>query len=233
MAKNLSIIIPTYNESINIQKLIDFLWKNTKKGQIEIIVVDSTKSTDNTAAIAESMGALVLRSHVSQRAYQMNLGATQATTGILYFIHADVIPPPSFYIDIITAINQKAAYGMFSYHFDTDQTLLKINAFFTRYLNMASGGGDQTLFISKSAFDSLQGFDSNLIIMEDFDLYRRAQKLKLNIVLIKNDAIVSARKYLLNSYLKVNMINFITLTLWRLGYPQARLALFYKRWIKK
>ncbi|MEO6538796.1 MAG: glycosyltransferase, partial [Ferruginibacter sp.] len=95
----ISIIIPTYNESELIGKLINFLKEFGNKDISEIIISDGG-STDNTAEIAKNAGAQVIISPQKGRAAQMNFGASMATSDILYFIHADTLPPPSFFTDI-------------------------------------------------------------------------------------------------------------------------------------
>ena len=71
-------------------------------------------------------------------------------------------------------------------------------------------------------------FDENLPIMEDFDFVWRAKK-QYPLHFVKNPVLVSARKYERNSYLKVQIINGITFTLFRRGYCPFKLAKWYKR----
>lgn len=89
----LSIIIPTLNERHCIGRLIDRLL-TADQSKMEIIVVDGG-STDGTVEFLQTKGIRVINSEPS-RAKQMNLGAQLAQNELLYFIHADTLPPLPF-----------------------------------------------------------------------------------------------------------------------------------------
>ncbi|MEN0050252.1 MAG: TIGR04283 family arsenosugar biosynthesis glycosyltransferase [Bacteroidota bacterium] len=226
---HLSIIIPTLNERQNIQRLIPYLFHNSGLSLVEIIVVDAAKSEDGTAEAAEQAGAKVIRCSECSRAVQMNTGAKQAGGDVLYFIHADVLPPNTYVSDIQTAIKEGNDFGYFSYQFDSKKPWLKINSYFTRFNGLFAGGGDQTLFIQKRAFDLLNGFNSQLKIMEDFDLTKRAHKKKFAFKIIKNDVLVSARKYERNPYLWVNFVNLIIFVMYWLGSSSNLMKAVYRK----
>ena len=230
--QTISIIIPTYNEADNIVKLLRFINTHKSTDVIETIVVNASKTTDNTAELAIECGAKVITCDICTRSAQLNHGALAATGNILYFIHADVLPPQRFGTAIMKAINDDIDYGFFSYKFDSDSMLLKINSYFTKYNGVFAGGGDQTLFITKSCFTDLGGFDESDLIMEDFNLYRKAKSKDVNITIINDDALVSARKYQDNSYLRVNLVNLATVIMWQLGYSQEKLKKFYNNQLK-
>jgi glycosyltransferase involved in cell wall biosynthesis len=91
----ISIVIPTYNEADQIAQTISKT--NAAKGehQIEIIVADGG-STDETLPIALRSNAITIVSNKKGRAAQMNKGASVAKGDVLYFLHADSIPPKNF-----------------------------------------------------------------------------------------------------------------------------------------
>ena len=93
---NISVIIPTYNEEENIEKLVTYL-QNVPQHEkiIEIILVDGW-SQDNTMFLAQRLGAKALKSEVRKRSLQMNMGAQVAQGEIFYFLHADTMPPLNF-----------------------------------------------------------------------------------------------------------------------------------------
>lgn len=225
----ISVIIPTLNEESNIgQQIKRFLSMPRQDLLCEVLVVDAG-SQDNTLEVAQRAGAKVLVSPYKGRAAQMNYGARQALGSILYFVHADVRPPASCLEDIVKALDDKAQLGCFAYYFDSKSPLLKINAWFTGFDWMANGGGDQTLFLPKACFWKLGGFDEQLPIMEDFDFVWRAKKKQYDLQLVKSRAIVSARKYEKNSYLKVQLVNAITFLAFRWGYSPQKLAKWYRK----
>lgn len=95
-----SIIIPTLNEEKYLGNLLSFLREQTIYVHTEIIIVDGG-SSDHTISIAQQYNVTVLKTDVACRAIQMNFGAKYAIGKILYFVHADVIPPSGFTQDII------------------------------------------------------------------------------------------------------------------------------------
>ncbi|MEL6719131.1 MAG: TIGR04283 family arsenosugar biosynthesis glycosyltransferase [Bacteroidota bacterium] len=226
---HLSIIIPTLNERNNIQRLIPYLFHNSGLSLVEVIVVDAERSEDGTAEVAEQAGAKVIRCKECSRAIQMNKGAEAAEGDVLYFIHADVLPPTTYVADIQEAVRENYDFGFFSYQFDSKKPWLKINSFFTRFNGLFAGGGDQTLFIRKRAFQLLNGFNPKLKIMEDFDLTKRARKKKFSFTIIKNDVLVSARKYERNPYLWVNFVNLIIFVMYWLGSSSNTMKAVYRR----
>ncbi|MEM9991993.1 MAG: glycosyltransferase [Bacteroidota bacterium] len=141
-----SIIIPTYNEAANIQHLVNYLQQYSPEATTEIIVVNACKTTDDTASIAQSAGARVYECKDCCRAAQMNLGAANAQFEILYFVHADVLPPPSFQRDIQQAFQEGNVFGWFSFKFDSSSKWLKINARYTRGDGIFAGGGGSNTF---------------------------------------------------------------------------------------
>ena len=100
----LTIIIPTLNEDFLLGRLLERLLTASNKA-VEIIVVDGG-STDRTAAIAESFHVQFVQCEAS-RAKQMNLGAKLAKGNMLYFVHADTVPPKSYFNDASDIFNSE------------------------------------------------------------------------------------------------------------------------------
>ncbi len=223
----LSIIIPTVDEEKLIGRLCTFLKDamNNDLRLIEIIVVDG-QSADNTKQIAAGHGVKVIESERKSRAVQMNRGAAEAKGDILYFVHADVLPPKSFIQDIFSSLKDGIDFGCFSYRFDLPSKLLKVNSRMTRKDSAIIGGGDQTLFIKRSVFETLLGFREDHSIMEDFEFYWRAKR-EFRSRIIPNDVLVSGRKYQKNNYLRVQLVNFLVFYGYRLGVSQSILAKWY------
>lgn len=222
----ISVIIPTLNEAGCIERLITHLQSNLKSIAYEIIVADGC-SSDDTRLIAERNGAVVLKCDRMSRAAQMNQGAEIAKGDILYFVHADTLPPSKFYDSILKAFNQGYGMGCFRFKFDSNRLLLKINSYFTRFDRMMFRGGDQTLFIRRESFESIGGYKDEYRIMEEYEFIRRARK-KLKFRIIPRDVLVSARKYEENSYFRVNFANLVVFTLFKNGASQERMIKAYR-----
>jgi len=154
--------------------------------------------------------------------------AATATYNIFYFVHADSIPPPSFCADILAAVNNGYALGRYQTRFEGNNWLLKFNAFFTRFDWFMCYGGDQTLFITKLLFSKLNGYQESLLMMEEYDLVERAKQLAKYKIFSKA-AIVSTRKYLANSWFKVQRANYKTVRLYKKGLSQPELVAQYKK----
>ncbi len=222
----ISIIIPTYNEAESISHLINYLRKNAAPSIAEIIVSDAG-SADNTLQIAQQAGAQAVLSPKKWRAAQMNYGASIATGNILYFIHADTFPPATFANDIEQAVAKGYGLGRHRTKFNSKKTILRVNAFFTRFDWFVCYGGDQTLFITKALFTQTGGFKEDMLIMEDYEIVIRArQKTKYKI--FAKAALVSARKYETNSWLTVQLANRKIVKMYKSGASQMDMVKKYK-----
>jgi rSAM/selenodomain-associated transferase 2 len=228
----ISIIIPTYNEAPHIAHTIHYLTQNSNGAIAEIIVADGS-STDGTAAIAESAGAKVLHCTVRSRAAQLNQGAKAAISNVLYFVHADTLPPVTYAEDIQNSIEAGHTMGCFRYRFDSDNLMLRINSWFTRFNWLFCQGGDKTFFIERTTFEALNGYDEHHIIMEEYDFLQRAVRHGYRYVVLPSEVLVSARKYEHNSWLRVQLANLIVFNFWRTGRVEpVRLKRIYQRLLR-
>lgn len=64
--------------------------------------------------------------------------------------------------------------------------------------------------------------------MEDFELVRRLRKKGYRLKLIVQDMVVSSRKYQLNSYLRVNIVNAIVFGMFKIGFGPEILKKVYQ-----
>ncbi|MEZ5043980.1 MAG: TIGR04283 family arsenosugar biosynthesis glycosyltransferase [Saprospiraceae bacterium] len=225
----LSIIIPTLNEAGQITKLLDYLFASPQADRLELIIVDG-QSSDNTCYLARQAGAKVVVSSERGRAIQMNKGAEMASGDVLYFLHADTLPPSSFYADIQTAIQGNVQSGSYRLSFDFNHWFLNLHAWFTRFNASALRYGDQSLFVSKACFEKVGGFDDQLLLMEDYEIVKRIRKACYFKVLQKR-VITSARRYLANGIFRLQVIFYLIYFMHRIGFSQARLLKVYQRLI--
>ncbi len=221
----ISIIIPILNEEKRLEKLLPYLLKHTKNS--EIIVVSCDATTDRSEAVCNSFSIPYYSISCASRALQMNHGAKIAQGNIFMFLHADVIPPSTFEKDIIEQIEDGYRAGFFAYDFNPSNKWLAINAKFTRKDGLFAGGGDQCQFFTRELFQNHNGYDANYVIMEDFALIRKLKRASIPLAIIQNPAIVSSRKYHKNSYLKVNLVNFMVFLAFLLGVSPSTLKKMY------
>lgn len=190
----LSVIIPMLNEASNIGKLLEYLQTGTHSlKDIEIIVVDGG-STDDSISIASALDKIKTIQSDKGRAKQMNAGAKEASGDILYFLHADSLPPLSFDQLIIEEVEKGNLAGCFRLRFDHDHWWLKLAGWLTKFSWRACRGGDQSQFITRELFDELGGFDERYIIYEDNDLINKLYARK-QFVVIQKPIQTSARCY--------------------------------------
>jgi len=226
----ISIIIPTYNEADQIEQTISKTHAANGEHKIEIIVADGG-STDETVTIALSSNAITIVSDKKGRAAQMNKGASVAKGDVLYFLHADSIPPKNFTGSILNAVNKNFSSGCFRLSFDHSHWFLKANCWFTKFDVNAVRFGDQSLFVTKDVFQKIGGFNESLLMMEDQEIIHRIKKFgKFKVV---NDVIItSARKYLDNGVYRMQGIFYRIWGLYYLGYSQEKLLQLHRKLIK-
>ena len=227
----ISIIIPVYNEEESIVGLLNYLNFHSDSSNVEILVVDGN-SSDHTVDKVRHAGFRCITSEKKGRAAQMNKGAICSSGEVLYFVHADSIPPKTFMRDILNAVDRGYKAGCYRFKFDSGHPLLKINAFFTRFNRLMCRGGDQTLFITRKLFEQLGGFNPEYHIMEDFDMIERIQARE-KFKIIPKEVIVSARKYKDNNYFKVNIANLIVFMMYFWGVSQEKMVNIYKSLINQ
>ena len=228
--EQISVIVPTYNEEAVIGSLVQHLLTERSDGLEEVLVIDGG-STDRTVAVARQAGAQVHRSPDKGRAQQMNFGARIARGSVLYFVHADTRPPSGYVENIRHSVLAGHQIGSYRSRFCSSHPLLKLNSYFSRFDRFTCRGGDQTLFVTRSLFERLGGYDDYYIVMEDFDFIRRARR-QARFQVMPRDAHVSARKYDDNSYARVTVANFIVFSMFRVGFSPQRLLRTYKKMVR-
>jgi rSAM/selenodomain-associated transferase 2 len=226
----ISVVIPTLNEEGSIGELIGFILQNGGSAIQEVIVVDAN-SKDGTLRAASAAGAKALRCTTASRASQMNLGAKHASGHILYFIHADVKLVSTFAADIIQAIGEGFQAGCYRYSFNSPRFILRMTSFFTRFNAIMCRGGDQTLFITRTLFEDLRGFDEYYTIMEDYDLIIRIRR-KARFKVIPKKILVSARKYDTNSWARVQLANLTAFMMFFMKKKPDSIRNTYKRMLR-
>lgn len=227
----ISVVIPSYNEEAHIKATIQQLWKYDERNLIREIIVADGGSDDNTVAIAQSEGVKIIASPKG-RAKQMNAGASAAKGEILYFFHADSMPPQRFTTHIIEAYSKGYKSGCFRLAFDYDHWFLKANAWFTRFDVNAVRFGDQSLFVTKEAFKKSGGFREDLLMMEDQEIIHRIKKHGRFKVM--NDVVTtSARKYLDNGVYRMQGIFYRIWAMYYLGFSQEQMLQIHRRLIRK
>ena len=117
--KDISVIIPVYNEEKVIGRCLESLFRQTLKPR-EIIVVDdgSTDGTLKAIEIASSQTPLndikILRQDHKGSGAARNLGVSKASDEILVFMDADMRFSRTFFADLVKPILEGKSKGTFS-----------------------------------------------------------------------------------------------------------------------
>ena len=162
-------IIPTLNEEAYLSRTLDSVIAQT--GEKKIIVVDGG-SHDETLEIALSYGCKTIVSSPG-RGSQMNQGAAAATKTGLLFLHADTILHKEASNEIERILCRPGVIsGSFRLEFQPISRPLRLYAFFSRINLPLFNFGDQGLFLLRSTFQAIGGFEE-YPILEDVEIQQR------------------------------------------------------------
>ncbi|MCL2439549.1 MAG: glycosyltransferase family 2 protein [Alphaproteobacteria bacterium] len=185
-----SVVIPAFNSARYITESIGSVKAQTVPGEIEIIVVDDG-STDNTADIAEKLGAKVLSIPNSGQVVAKNRGAAAALGDILMFHDSD---------DVLTPESIAKLYSALKGNPDTGLATAKRKDFISPdyipesapTLTEGFGALAGCALIKKEAFITAGAFDKSLRGGEDMALQTKLSSL--NIPSVRTDFIAVNRR---------------------------------------
>ncbi|MBL1209459.1 TIGR04283 family arsenosugar biosynthesis glycosyltransferase [Geminocystis sp. GBBB08] len=222
----ISVIIPVINEEKNLPTLLLNL---QRKLDVEFIFVDGG-SNDNTVNLIKNAGFKIILSPILRRSYQMNLGAKQAQSNILLFLHGDTILSNNYDETIINILEKNNfVAGAFKLKIDSQKPIFRVIETLVNWRSqyLLLPYGDQGIFIKKEIFESIKGYQ-DLAIMEDFDLIKRLKK-KGKIYIANASVTTSARRWEKLGIFKTTLINQLVILGYYLKIKPEKLALFYRQ----
>jgi len=170
MKPRFSIIIPAYNEAILLPRLLDSIEiAATKYGrdQIEVIVADNL-STDDTRAVAESMGSRVVTVTKRRIAAARNGGATASNGEILCFIDADSAIHPDTFHKIDEAMrSDRIVAGATGVFLERRSIGLMATYLAMMPVLLATGMDTGVVFCRSADFEAIGGYNEELYLAED------------------------------------------------------------------
>jgi rSAM/selenodomain-associated transferase 2 len=174
-AHTLSLIIPVLDEATTIEATLGSLEPLRARG-VEVIVVDGG-SQDATVALAAPLCSRVVEASRG-RARQMNAGAAAAGGESLLFLHADTRLPAEADRMIEAALAGGHRWGRFAIRLEGRHPLLPVIATAMNLRSRLTGiaTGDQALFMTREAFETVGGFPDQPL-MEDIAMSRRLKRL--------------------------------------------------------
>lgn len=206
--KSLSVIIPALNKEDYIGKTLQrinqaivILHEQSPDLSLQVIVVDND-STDQTAQIARSYGAVVVAESIRNISLARNAGARTAKGEILLFIDADTLIPETLLMKIASVMSDTSCVGG---AVDTDHrpksAILRIyNWFFSILLRLCGTTQGAAQFYRRDMFLTVGGYDENIYMGKDVDCYlriaRAARKTGSKIHFISDMKVIpSPRRY--------------------------------------
>ena len=222
----ISIIIPALNESEHIELTLAYLEPLRQQGH-EVIVVDGG-SQDKTLEMARLRADKVIQT-TPGRAQQMNVGASQASGDILWFIHADtqVFEQAAQQIRNVMK-NEHNHWGRFDIRLSGKHLLLRV---VERLMNLRSyltgiATGDQGIFVRRTCFEAIGRFKP-IPLMEDIEISRRLKKWSRPCC-IHDPIITSSRRWEENGILSTILLMWRLRLAYALGVSPEKLAHEYK-----
>ncbi|MDR9424909.1 MAG: TIGR04283 family arsenosugar biosynthesis glycosyltransferase [Marinobacter sp.] len=189
----LTIIVPVLNEFETLPALLEHL-KHWQSRGAEVLIVDGG-SNDQTAEEVRHQGFAVIDAPRG-RASQMNAGAQASRSRNLVFLHADTRLPEQADLQILAALRDSdVAWGRFDVRIEGESKWLPIIAWFMNTRSRLTGiaTGDQALFMTRNAFDRIEGFPEQPL-MEDIEISRRLKQMARPVCL-GNKVITSGRRW--------------------------------------
>lgn len=220
----LSIIMPVLNEAAGIEAALRALAPFRVRGA-EVIVVDGG-SNDGTRELARPLADRVLAAPRG-RASQMNAGAAAARGDVLLFLHADTHLPENADRLVLDGLARSGhAWGRFDVGFE-DGIPLRLIASMMNLRSRATGiaTGDQAMFVTRAAFDSVGDFPP-IALMEDVALSTRLKRIGRPLCL-RARVTASARRWRKHGLLRTVLLMWRLRLAYYFGSDPARLAKQY------
>jgi GT2 family glycosyltransferase len=82
--------------------------------------------------------------------------------------------------------------------------------------------------MQRTLFDQIGGFNGSMRIMEDYDIVTRAKSTGARYKIFSSAALVSARKYDTNSWIRVQTANYTIIRMYKKGASQNEMVHRYK-----
>jgi rSAM/selenodomain-associated transferase 2 len=227
MSSRIAIILPVLNEEARIVACLNFL--QPLRGQdCELIVVDGG-SGDRAMTLAEPLADRVMTGPRG-RAAQMNAGARLASGDILWFLHADSLPPPNAATLLRAALAPpNRHWGRFDVRLSGRHPLLRVVETSmnvrSRFTGIATG--DQGIFARREVFERVGGYPP-IALMEDIAL-SRLLKRHGQPVCLRQRLTTSSRRWEQDGILRTILLMWRLRLAYFLGADPDRLARIYYR----
>ncbi len=176
---DISVITPAHNEELYIQKCIESVQVAAKTSSLNVEhIVVINRCTDNTEALARSLGCTIVTENVRNIGQTRNAGACQATGRIIVTIDADSWMSPNMLQQVVAMLESGKYVGGGVRTLPERWSLgivcsLLVVIPFVMWHRVSSAG---MFWCYKSDFEAINGFDSTLVCVEDVDFAKRLKR---------------------------------------------------------
>jgi glycosyltransferase involved in cell wall biosynthesis len=170
LKKLVTIIVPAYNESLLIDRLLKSI-KDQSYQFIEIIVVDDG-SSDGTVDVARKYTDRVYARSHKERSIQRNFGAGKAKGKYLFFLDSDMELSENVVSDCVGAIeNDNQLGGVIIPEKSIAKSFWgKVKAYERSFYNEdGDSATDAARFFKRSVFEEAGGYDETITGPEDWE----------------------------------------------------------------
>lgn len=168
-----SVIIPTLNEELNIERLLISIQKQTYPN-LEVIVVDSPRTTDKTKEIASKYTKHVYEKG-PERSAQRNYGVEKASGEYVLILDADMELTENVIKECVALVENNSEISVAIPEWSVGESYWSKCKALERnfYYFERSDEIEATRFFSKEVFDAVGGYDVKMTGQEDWDLSER------------------------------------------------------------
>ncbi len=223
----IAIILPVLNEEAQIAAHLKTLqaWRGP---DCELIIADGG-SADQTVALAQPLADRVIVAPKG-RAAQMNAGAAVAQSEILWFLHADSLPPAEAITLIQAALTDpNRHWGRFDVRLSGAHPVLRMVETLMNLRSRLTGiaTGDQGIFVRRKRFEQVGGYPP-IALMEDIALSRLLQR-RSPPVCLRPRLITSSRRWERDGVFRTILLMWRLRLAYFLGANPDQLARIYYR----
>src|SRR6266571_1558635 len=220
-----SIIVPVFNEALLIRPFLKQL--RARAPGAEIIVADGG-SSDGTVDLATGFCDQLVKSE-SNRAIQMNTGASAARGDVLWFVHVDAELPLRCLDEIGRILDDPSVVGGYFRIRLPRRLVYRLTDSFAHYagIMLRMRCGDHGIFCRRTAFLDIGGFPK-VPLMEDVEFFRQLYRSG-RVTYSDKRILVSPRRYEAIGRTRLTLAYGFIATLYIFGVPLSMLASIYKR----
>jgi GT2 family glycosyltransferase len=206
----LSVIIPVYNDPINLGKCLDSLDRSRMK-DFQLIVVDDGSQISSEDVAAHRCDEFVRLDQNQGQSAARNLGAGKATADLLFFLDADIMVEPGTLDQVLKEFERQPEIAALFCSFQHDTPPKN---FFSQFKNLQHhfthqvSSREAVTFcggfgaIRKDVFEEIGGFQEALRFMEDIEMGYRLHNAGHRILLCPGIQLTHNKRYSLASLIK-------------------------------